>query len=262
MKMRLDVGRGSGVIHKKGGPMIFVSVDGCKRGWFAVKLTDGLDWEVKVFEDIDALWKTFNDAAVILIDIPIGLKDEGPNERECDVVARKLLGSKRASSVFRPPCRKAVHSPMGRSSDINFRITKKRLPLQTLNILPKIREVDTLLSKNKSARPVIREIHPEICFWALSGGRPMQYSKKKQEGFFERERILRSVYPKTEAIVNDGLTAYRRNEVAKDDIIDALAAAVTAKIGFNRFLTIPETPPIDSKGLRMEMVYFPLEGVG
>jgi len=42
--------------------------------------------------------------------------------------------------------------------------------------------------------------------------------------------------------------------------LDALVAAVTAKIGFNRFLTIPEIPPVDSKGLRMEMVYFALGG--
>ena len=90
----------------------------------------------------------------------------------------------------------------------------------------------------------------------------MQYSKKKQEGFFEREKMLRSVYPKTEAIINEALTAYTRSEVAKDDIIDALAAAVTAKIGFNRFLTIPESSKIDSKGLRMEMVYFDLKGPG
>ena len=30
------------VIRKKVGPMIFVGVDGCKKGWFAVKLTDDL----------------------------------------------------------------------------------------------------------------------------------------------------------------------------------------------------------------------------
>lgn len=235
---------------------MFVGVDGCKKGWFAVKLTDGLEWEVKVFEDINALWAEFHDAAVILIDIPIGLKDEGLNERECDVAARKLLGKKRASSVFRTPCRKAVHSPIDKASKINFNLTKRQLPLQTLNILSKIGEVDALLSKDKSARQVIREIHPEICFWALSGGRPIQYSKKRQEGFFERERILRSLYPKAEAIVNEALAAYRRNEVAKDDIVDALSAAVTAKIGFNKLLTIPEIPPVDSEGLRMEMVYF------
>jgi predicted RNase H-like nuclease len=110
--------------------------------------------------------------------------------------------------------------------------------------------------KDILARKIIREIHPEICFWALSGGRPMQYSKKKQEGFFERQRVLGYVYPKTEAIINEALTAYRRSEVAKDDIIDALAAAVTAKLGFGKFSAIPKIPQVDSKGLDMEMVYF------
>ena len=226
---------------------MFVGVDGCKKGWFAVQLADDLEWRVEVFEDIEALWTKYHDAAVILIDIPIGLKDEGPKERECDVAARTLLGKKRASSVFRPPCRKAVHSPIDKASKINFNLTTKRLPLQTLNILSKISEVDALLSKDKSAGLVIREIHPEICFWALSGGRPMQYSKRKREGFFERERILQSVCPLTEQIVRHALTTYLRKEVARDDVLDALAAAVTAKIGFKRFLTIPEMPPVDSK---------------
>jgi len=84
----------------------------------------------------------------------------------------------------------------------------------------------------------------------------MQYSKKKQEGLFERQGILKSVYGETEFVVNKALTDYSRSEVARDDIIDALAAAVTAKIGFNRFQTVSDTPLIDSKGLRMEMVYF------
>ncbi|MGD0627258.1 MAG: DUF429 domain-containing protein [Thermodesulfobacteriota bacterium] len=242
--------------------MIFVGVDGCKKGWFAVKLTDDFEWEVEVFEDIDALWTEFYDAAAILIDIPIGLKEDGPDERECDVIARKFLGNKRASSVFRPPCRKAVHSPLDRSSGINFHITKKRLPLQTLNIVSKIRQVDRILSEEKSAKAVIRETHPEICFWALAGRHPMEYPKKETEGFLERKEILQSVYPLTQNIVERALTTYRRNEVARDDILDALAAAVTAQIGFNRFLTIPEIPPVDSKGLRMEMVYFALGGVG
>jgi len=45
------------IIHERTGPMIFVGADGCKKGWCAVKLTDGVEWEVKVFKDIDALWK-------------------------------------------------------------------------------------------------------------------------------------------------------------------------------------------------------------
>jgi predicted RNase H-like nuclease len=155
-----------------------------------------------------------------------------------------------------------VYSPIDEASDMNFDLTKKLLPRQTLNIVPKIREMDALLSKDKSARSVIREIHPEICFWALAGRRLMEYPKKKPNGFLERKRILQSVYPLTKNIVEHALMTYKRKEVARDDILDALAAAVTAKIGFNRFPTIPEIPPIDSEGLSMEMVYFALGGAG
>jgi len=80
--------------------MMFVGADGCKKGWFAVQLADVLEWKVEVFEDIEALWTKYHNAAIILIDIPIGLKDEGPDERECDVVARKILGNKMTASTL------------------------------------------------------------------------------------------------------------------------------------------------------------------
>ena len=47
-------------------------------------------------------------------------------------------------------------------------------------------------------------------------------------------------------------------QVAKDDILDALAAAVTGwlgKSGRGRFATLPAQPLKDSLGLPMEMVY-------
>jgi predicted RNase H-like nuclease len=56
--------------------MMFVGVDGCKKGWFAIKLTEGEEYEPRVFENIDQLWIEFKSAAVILIDIPIGLKEQ------------------------------------------------------------------------------------------------------------------------------------------------------------------------------------------
>ena len=49
--------------------------------------------------------------------------------------------------------------------------------------LPKIREVDSLLRESAKARRAVREVHPEICFWALAGGRPMRHSKKTERGF-------------------------------------------------------------------------------
>ena len=40
-----------------------------------------------------------------------------------------------------------------------------------------------------------------------------------------------------------------------DDVIDALAGAVTALVGVLRLRTLPETPERDARNLRMEIVY-------
>lgn len=236
-------------------PLVFVGADGCKTGWFTVLLSENTDWKVKVFPDVSRLWKEFSNALIILIDIPIGLRDEGPQGRLCDIEARKLLKPKRQFSVFKAPCRSAIDADNYRKAyDKNKRMTGKGFSLQTWNIIPKIREVDDFLSNNESARSRIREIHPEICFWAFAG-HPMKNSKKKREGFSERMRVLQSVYPHTNDIVNHALFTYKRKEVARDDILDALSAAVTAAMGIERLVSIPETPECDSKGLPMEMVY-------
>jgi hypothetical protein len=46
-----------------------------------------------------------------------------------------------------------------------------------------------------------------------------------------------------------------RHEVARDDIVDALAAAVTARMAQGDYRTLPENVETDQEGLRMEMVY-------
>ncbi len=113
-----------------------------------------------------------------------------------------------------------------------------------------------LLTSNKTARKRIKEIHPEICFRAFTDDRPVIHSKKRGKGFSERMEVLLSIYPHTREIVDYTLQKYLRREVAKDDILDALVAAVTASQEGQGLSTIPENPEKDSKGLAMEMVYF------
>ena len=195
-------------------------------------------------------------ASLILIDIPIGLKAEGRAERRCDPVVRKLLGPRR-SSVFPAPCREAIYaSSYQEACDVNQRLTGKRLSVENWNIIPKIREMDCLLSDDTSAIGRIREIHPELCFWGLAG-RPMQYAKKRAEGLAERTQLLQSIYPQTADIIAHALSAYRRKDVARDDILDSLAAAVTGLMGEHNLASIPQEPEFDERGLRMEMVYCP-----
>ena len=235
---------------------MFVGVDGCRAGWLAIGLETDDSWKVDIFPDVASLWDHHRGAFVILIDIPIGLKTDGRPERRCDPQARKLLGPRR-SSVFPAPCRGAIYAQSYQEAcDINQRLTGKRLSVENWNIIPKIREVDCLLSDDASARGCIREIHPELCFWGLAG-RPMQHAKKRSEGLSERTQLLQSIYPGTADIVAHALSTYRRKDVARDDILDALAAAVTGLMGKQNLASIPQEPEFDERGLRMEMVYCP-----
>ena len=235
--------------------MKVVGADCCSGGWFAVSIIDGVEWKTSIFLDIKTLWKNYKDTSLILIDIPIGLREKGTKERLCDIEARKLLCRKRAMSVFPVPCRGALCAQNYREAcKINKRVTGRKLTLQTWNIIPRIREVDVLISKEISARSKIREIHPEVCFWAFKG-EPMKYSKKTESGFNERKELLNSIYLHTNDIIKHSLYTYRRKQVKKDDILDALVAAVTATGGSDTLASIPQKPEINKEGITMEMVH-------
>lgn len=234
---------------------MYVGVDGCRVGWFVVSLTEGVNWEVNIFRDIHNLWNCYKDANLILIDIPIGLVEKGNNERSCDKEARKLLGRKRGASVFPVPCRDAVYEDVEHASDINNKLTGRKLSRQTLGIIPKIRQVDQLLTSNNVAKLKIREIHPELCFWSLNEKSPMMYNKKDKRGIEERKKLLFSHYPQSELIYRYALHTYFRKYVARDDILDAMVAAVTAYKGEKLLKSIPKISKYDFKALRMEMVY-------
>ena len=167
--------------------MDFLGVDGCKGGWLAVKLSLFGDWEVNLFRSFSQLWEKHAAAALILVDIPIGLRagtsTKGSRERQerrCDKEARKLIGPRR-SAVFRVPCRPAVYAESyDQAIAKNEKLTGTRIFKATWNIVGKIREVDEFLSSNPEARNSIREIHPELCFWSLNRCRPLHYPKRQE----------------------------------------------------------------------------------
>jgi len=235
----------------------YAGADGCRAGWFVIALTKNGQWQTEVFPNISALWERYREASLILIDVPIGLKGKGAEERRCDREARRILGPPRASSVFRVPCRQAVYAVTYEEAiQINERLTGTRLSPMTWGIVPKIREVDKFFDKNRFALSCVKEIHPELCFWALAG-RPMQHNKKRAEGFDERIKVLQSYHSATEEIVQHSLQNYRRQKVAKDDILDALVAAITAFAGLNALVSVPDPPESDEGGLPMQMLYRP-----
>ena len=236
--------------------MDVVGIDGCKEGWFCVALQRMHLWNLDVFPNITAAWQALQAAKLILIDIPIGLRETGREGRRCDQQARKLLGAPRASSVFTPPVRPALAlRTYQEAARVNYALTGRKLSLQSWGISPKIREVDQLLRTQRSAREKIREIHPEILFWALNGANAMTHSKKRLPGFEERLQVLSRLFSHSEAIVDEALCRFSRAEVARDDILDALAAAVTGLLSEGRLKTLPAVPEVDAAGLPMEIAY-------
>jgi predicted RNase H-like nuclease len=228
--------------------------DGCPRGWVAVVLGAGAEWEVAVFAGARELWDACSGAARIFVDIPIGLRDEGGEERPCDVEARRFLG-RRGSSVFPAPSRPVLAAASYDEANlINRRQTGRGLSRQTWNIVSKIREFDDLLADVAGARWIVREIHPEVCFRGFAG-RPMAQSKKKADGRRERLDLLARLYPPARDLFAQARERWPRRAVGSDDILDALVAALTAAGPPADLRTLSADPARDARGLPMEMVY-------
>ena len=82
----------------------------------------------------------------------------------------------------------------------------------------------------------------------------MQYGKKSQQGFAERMAVIHRHFPEGATLVDQALSQWPRKMVARDDVVDALVAAITATME-SCCRTLPEAPETDDFGLPMEMVY-------
>ncbi|UMZ74312.1 DUF429 domain-containing protein [Natranaerofaba carboxydovora] len=252
-----------------------VGVDGCRAGWFGLAFSfDKLGankfeiarWEWEIFSDVVSLWGRHYDAELILVDIPIGLKEKGEEERKCDKEARKLLG-KRGQSVFRVPCRAAVYEKTYQKANYTNKVmTGKGLSKQTWFIVSKIREMDRFIINNSKAANIIKEAHPELCFMKLANNE-LKYSKQTKDGLRERFDILRSSTSSilnqppsfTQDIVNNSMKKKKRAEVAKNDILDALSLTLVLSAWLNSLKALKSIPDeneeYDEKGIKMEIKF-------
>jgi predicted RNase H-like nuclease len=234
----------------------YMGVDGCRFGWFCVELGERQARHVNVIEDIDTLSGLAKNKLLVLVDVPIGLLDRGGPQRQCDRAARKVLGVPRASSIFPVPARATLHAKnYPEAVALNLQRLGVGLNKQSWNIVPKIKDMDRLLRNNRRLHFVIRESHPEVCFWALNNRQAMAFNKKQTRGHEERLTVLERYLPKAREIFFQTLVSYRRQDVAPDDIIDALVLAVTARLACGNIQTLPVKPQTDQFGLPMEMVY-------
>lgn len=230
-------------------------VDGCKDGWVVVRRKpDGGKPHVEVFGE---LRNVFADPgfAVIAVDVPIGLLDAAvPGGRPCDVAARRMLGSRRASSVFSAPVRAVLDARPYAEAAARTRASSPyelSLSQQSFAIVPKIAEVDGLLSPGDQGRIV--EVHPECSFAAMNGGVGVASKKKRREGREERLRLLTERWAPgvdLERIVEGS----RSSGVARDDVVDAMAACWSAeRVLGGVAVRLPDDVVVDGRGLRMEI---------
>jgi predicted RNase H-like nuclease len=132
-------------------------------------------------------------------------------------------------------------------------VTGKKISKQAWQIFPKILEIDDLFTGDPSLQNRLIEVHPEVTFAAWAG-EPILEPKKKAPGFSRRRALVDSHFGP--AAYDAVRSRYRVKHVAHDDILDAFAALWTAERELaGRSRRLPENPPLDFRGLRMEIVY-------
>ncbi len=233
-------------------------LDGCRAGWVLASASAsphraGADTTTRLEQVEVRVLSSFAEALALVldgsiaamgVDMPIGLPDRGP--RAADQAARRRLGPRR-SSVFPTPVRAALHSAdypdaLARSRAVDGR----GLSIQAYNLLSSMAEIDEVMTPALQDR--VFECHPETTFARLAGG-PLPVNKHSSEGLELRRALL-------DPWLADGIDSIGRapRGAKTDDVLDALAVAVTAW----RF-TIGDVEhlgdgALDARGLRMEIV--------
>ena len=150
---------------------VFVGVDGCRYGWFSVALDiNGSLIQCGVYGTFDQLLTCNAEAELVLVDMPIGLSEDGCR-RKCDKESVDKLKPHRHSSVFRTPTRQTVREVMrhpfpktetdrkrafAAASKVEREIAQKGLTWQAFFISRKIAQLDYALAcRAADARPKV-----------------------------------------------------------------------------------------------------------
>ncbi len=237
--------------------MKYVGVDGCRAGWLSVALEED-DVDIAVFCSFHELWARHKDSDLILVDIPIGLPGGEIRTRKADGLARKELRSRR-SSIFTPGAR-SIHNcrTYADACEENRKATDKMISLQYWNIMPKVKDVDSFLQATPEAVTILRETHPEMCF-EKSADKSMDYAKKTVRGIAERIEIITHFIPDGKSVYSQVLNSYLRKDVARDDIVDAMILAATARESRGEMISLPNPLEMDERNLPMAIWYYDFE---
>jgi predicted RNase H-like nuclease len=231
--------------------------DGCRDGWLVVLWRPATDTvRRRTVEGIDALLALPEAPVVLGVDMVIGCPDRAaPGGRRCDRQARRLLGHPRGTSVFSPPAYGALSAATYDEAQRRNRASGPDAPglsKQTFHLIPKMRALADRLTPARQER--VREVHPELAFYAMNGDRPLAASKHTDAGRAARTDLLNANgFPD----VRDAIDALTGGPVGPDDVLDAHAACWTARRVHagtaERCPPRDESAPRNSRGLRMEI---------
>ncbi|WP_196073161.1 DUF429 domain-containing protein [Nakamurella alba] len=201
-----------------------VGVDISRGSWVAVRLdADGRFDGAALAPTIAGIVADLGrDAALIGIDVPIGLSDTGV--RAADLAARAALPG-RAASVFLTPVRAALLEPdHAAATRISREVTGAGISRQAHGLRHKILDVDDFAPR--SPVPLV-EIHPELSFRRLGTAVipvVVPGSKRSWSGIRQRIRLLAAAGIDIGEDIGDA-----GRECGPDDVLDAAAVAWSAR---------------------------------
>ncbi|WP_135304836.1 DUF429 domain-containing protein [Haloarcula amylovorans] len=216
-----------------------VGVDWASGSWVVVEATPETT-DISTEPSLLNVWHEYrNRANKILVDIPVHLRHEG--DRECDQKAKDFLGS-RGSTVFWTPNTDAVTA-----RDYDDAVTKntRGLGSHSWGLIPRIREVNTVLDEFDTAHETIYESHPEVCFKAYYGDDLP--SKKSDAGFETRKQCLikhgdESFQPVLDLVDERRTNSQWHHRIQSgrvDDVLDAAILALTSRESNGAYSTLP-----------------------
>ncbi|WP_440988375.1 DUF429 domain-containing protein [Haloarchaeobius baliensis] len=236
-------------------------VDWAGGQWLVVRLRDGSYDTCSVEPDFETLWQEHHYLDRILIDVPIGLPDEGTlaQRERLDSLARSVTGF--SSSVFPVPSRGAADLANEDESyeavaQQNQGDIDKGLRKQSHQLAKAAGQVDAVLQEDDESSEKVIESHPEVCFRGLLGEQ-LQHKKSWAPGLGERLQAIGEQLEQPGALLGSitGDLIGTEASVDVDDVVDALALAVVAQTDDDiRYL--PADPRADSAGIPMRMAYW------
>ncbi len=223
---------------------LVAGVTPCRGGWLvaASKLQGTIfapedPARIEAFIDVVDMRPGFS---VIALNAPVGgLEHATAGGRTCDREARALLG-RRGSAIKSAP----VHIDSAEGTEL----LSEHIDAISKTLLPRYREVAREMAPFRQRS--IFEVNPELSYFQMNEGVPMQWGKHSEKGIEERRSLIEQKLPGALRIIDAEVPG-----TTPSHLLDSAALVWTARRVFAKAaVRIPTDPEWDEQGIRMELV--------